>query len=87
MYLIPETLILFFFLQSCSQVLKPKGSIFITTLNKNLVSWLGGIVGAEYILRLLPIGTHDWNKFISPDETRRLLEECKQFTSLFDFYL
>ena len=59
--------------QSCSTVLKPKGSIFITTLNKNIISWLGGIVAAEYILRLLPMGTHDWNKFISPEETSQLL--------------
>ncbi|KAL7297996.1 hypothetical protein TKK_0009006 [Trichogramma kaykai] len=67
------------FLRSCSKVLKPHGSIFITTLNKNMISWLGGIVGAEYILRLLPVGTHDWNKFITPEETKQLLEKnhCK----------
>ncbi|XP_014219422.1 ubiquinone biosynthesis O-methyltransferase, mitochondrial [Copidosoma floridanum] len=67
------------FLKSCTEVLKPKGSIFITTFNKNFISWLGGIIGAEYLLRLLPVGTHDWNKFISPEDTRRILEKynCK----------
>ncbi|KAJ8683396.1 hypothetical protein QAD02_019188 [Eretmocerus hayati] len=67
------------FLKSCSEVLKPNGSIFITTFNKNLISWLSGIVGAEYILRLIPVGTHDWNKFIAPEETRRILDnyDCK----------
>ena len=42
--------------------------MFIATLNKTLKSYLFAIVGAEYILRWLPIGTHDWNKFIKPDE-------------------
>ncbi|XP_058791220.1 ubiquinone biosynthesis O-methyltransferase, mitochondrial [Phymastichus coffea] len=67
------------FLKSCTEVLKPNGSIFITTLNKNVISWLGGIIGAEYILKLLPMGTHDWNKFITPEDTRRFLEryDCK----------
>ena len=65
------------FLKSCSEALLPNGSLFITTLNKNIVSWLGGIVAAEYVLRLLPLGTHDWNKFISPEEVRRLLDKCK----------
>ena len=42
--------------------------MFIATLNKTLKSYMFAIVGAEYILRWLPIGTHDWNKFIKPDE-------------------
>lgn len=67
------------FLKCCISTLKPGGSIFLTTLNKTLPSWLGGIVAAEYILRLVPKGTHDWNKFISPAEMQRLLETygCK----------
>ncbi|XP_011496753.1 PREDICTED: hexaprenyldihydroxybenzoate methyltransferase, mitochondrial [Ceratosolen solmsi marchali] len=70
------------FLKSCVKLLKPKGSIFITTINKNLISYLAGIIGAEYILQVLPIGTHDWNKFISPEDTRRLLNECNCNTRL-----
>ena len=42
--------------------------MFIATLNKTLKSYLFAIIGAEYILRWLPIGTHDWNKFIKPEE-------------------
>mgnify|MGYP001230488775 FL=1 len=42
--------------------------MFIATLNKTLKSYMFAIVGAEYILKWLPIGTHDWNKFIKPDE-------------------
>lgn len=61
---------------------KPGGSFFITTLNKTLLSWLGGIIAAEYLLKLAPTGTHDFNKFISPDETRRLLEACGYRTKL-----
>lgn len=64
------------FLKSCTAPLLPGGSIFITTLNKTNFSWIGGIVFAEYILNVIPKGTHDWNKFISPLETQRLLEQC-----------
>ncbi|XP_015597598.1 ubiquinone biosynthesis O-methyltransferase, mitochondrial [Cephus cinctus] len=70
------------FLKSCAAVMKPGSSIFITTLNRTLPSWLGGIVAAEYLLKLVPRGTHDWNKFIHPDETRRLLEACGCKTKL-----
>jgi len=70
------------FLKSCTDTLKPGGSIFVTTLNKTMASWLGGIIAAEYVLNLVPPGTHDWNKFISPDETRRLLESCDCKTKL-----
>ena len=42
--------------------------MFIATLNKTLKSYMFAIIGAEYILKWLPIGTHDWNKFIKPDE-------------------
>lgn len=65
------------FVSSLTATLKPGGSVFITTLNKTFPAWAGGIIAAEYILRLLPIGTHDWNKFISPNETQCLLEKCK----------
>ena len=49
--------------------------MFIATLNKTLKSYLFAIVGAEYILRWLPIGTHEWNKFVKPDELILLLKK------------
>lgn len=58
----------------CSHVLKPGGSLFITTINKTNLSYVLGIVVAEQLLRIVPSGTHDWEKFISPVELERLLE-------------
>jgi len=54
------------FIQKCSKLIKKNGIIFISTINKNLKSYAFAILGAEYILRWLPIGTHDWNKFLTP---------------------
>ena len=48
--------------------------MFTATLNRTIVSYIKAIVGAEYILRWLPIGTHDWNKYLKPDE---LIKICK----------
>ena len=56
------------FIKNCSKFLKKGGVMFIATINKNLKSYFFAILGAEYILRWLPIGTHDWNKFLSPQE-------------------
>ena len=56
------------FIQNCSKLIKKKGIMFVATLNKNLKSYIFGIVGAEYILRWLPIGTHDWDKFFTPQD-------------------
>lgn len=53
---------------SCARLTKPGGRVFFSTINRNPKSWLFAIVGAEYILRLLPRGTHDWQKFIKPSE-------------------
>lgn len=53
---------------ACAQLVKPGGRVFFSTLNRNPKSWLFAIVGAEYVLRLLPRGTHDWQKFIKPSE-------------------
>ncbi len=53
---------------ACSQLAKSKGQVFLSTLNRNLKSYLFAIVGAEYVLNLLPKGTHDWDKFIQPSE-------------------
>ena len=57
-----------FFIKNCSTMIKNKGIMFVATINKNLKSYFFSILGAEYILRWLPIGTHDWNKFLSPQE-------------------
>ncbi|MDC3037535.1 bifunctional 2-polyprenyl-6-hydroxyphenol methylase/3-demethylubiquinol 3-O-methyltransferase UbiG [Candidatus Pelagibacter sp.] len=62
-----------FFLQSCSKLLKKNGLMFIATINKTLKSYVFAIVGAEYILRWLPIGTHDWEKFIKPEVLKEIL--------------
>ena len=55
----------------CAQLAQPGGSVFFSTINRNLKSWLNAIVGAEYVLRLLPRGTHDYQKFIKPSELAR----------------
>ena len=57
-----------FFLKKSTQLLKKNGLMFVATLNKTLKSYLFAIIGAEYILRWLPIGTHDWNKFVKPTD-------------------
>ena len=57
-----------FFLKSCAKLLKRNGIMFVATLNKTLKSYLFAIIGAEYVLRWLPIGTHEWEKFIKPEE-------------------
>ena len=64
-----------FFLNSCSKLLKKNGVMFIATLNKTLKSYLFAIVGAEYILRWLPIGTHEWEKFVKPDDLISILKK------------
>jgi len=61
------------YLESCFHLLKPKGIMFTATLNRTLTSYVKAIVGAEYVLRWLPIGTHDWNKFIKPEELEKKL--------------
>ena len=63
------------YLNSCFKLLKPKGIMFTATLNRTLTSYVKAIVGAEYILKWLPIGTHDWNKFIKPEELEKKLTD------------
>ncbi|XP_010159166.1 PREDICTED: hexaprenyldihydroxybenzoate methyltransferase, mitochondrial, partial [Eurypyga helias] len=65
------------FIKCCSQVLKPEGSLFITTINKTQLSYVLGIVVAEKILGIVPEGTHEWEKFVPPEELERLLESSK----------
>ena len=64
------------FLKSCSNLLQKNGLMFIATLNKTLKSYLFAIIGAEYILRWLPIGTHEWEKFVKPED---LISKLKRY--------
>ena len=63
------------YLSSCFGLLKQRRIMFTATINRTLTSYLKAIVGAEYILRWLPIGTHDWNKFIKPEELEKKLTD------------
>ena len=56
------------YLKSCVKLLKKDGLMFTATINRTFTSYIKAIIGAEYILRWLPIGTHDWNKFLCPGE-------------------
>lgn len=58
-------------IQACTLMAKPGGSVFFSTINRNPKSYLFAIIGAEYVLRLLPKGTHDYAKFIKPSELAR----------------
>ena len=61
------------YIESCYKLLKKNGIMFTATLNRTLTSYVKAIIGAEYILRWLPIGSHDWNKFIKPEELEKIL--------------
>ena len=56
------------FIKNCSSLIEKNGIMFVATINKNLKSYFYAILGAEYIFKWLPIGTHDWNKFLTPQE-------------------
>ncbi|NXA43610.1 COQ3 protein, partial [Eudromia elegans] len=62
------------FIKCCYQVLKPEGSLFITTINKTQLSYVLGIVIVEKVIGIVPEGTHEWEKFVSPEELQHLLE-------------
>ena len=64
-----------FFINSCSKLLKKNGLMFVATLNKTLKSYVFAIIGAEYVLRWLPIGTHDWEKFVRPNDLKKILNK------------
>ena len=64
-----------FFINSCSKLLKKNGLMFVATLNKTLKSYIFAIIGAEYVLRWLPIGTHDWEKFVRPEDLKKILSK------------
>ena len=69
------------FLKESSKFLKKNGIMFIATLNKTLKSYIFAILGAEYVLRWLPIGTHDWNMFVKPDD---LVKICRENSLILD---
>jgi 2-polyprenyl-6-hydroxyphenyl methylase/3-demethylubiquinone-9 3-methyltransferase len=64
-----------FFLNSCSKLLKKNGLMFVATINKTLKSYIFAIVGAEYVLKWLPIGTHEWEKFVKPEDLKNILKK------------
>ena len=66
-----------FFLESCSALLKKDGIMFVATLNRTLKSYAFAIVGAEYVMRWLPIGTHEWEKFVKPEELINITHKKK----------
>ncbi|XP_002069278.3 ubiquinone biosynthesis O-methyltransferase, mitochondrial [Drosophila willistoni] len=78
-------------LEACVRSLKPGGSIFITTINKTLPMWIGGVLIGEYVLNLAPKGTHHWDKMISPLDVQRILDTMNCQTvlingSTYDFW-
>jgi len=62
--------------RACAQLARPGGQVFFSTLNRNLKSYLLAVIGAEYLLRLLPKGTHDYAKFIKPSELARYCRDA-----------
>ena len=68
------------YLKSCKDLLKKNGLMFTATINRTLTSYIKAILGAEYILKWLPIGTHDWNKFVKPEELQKKLNK-ENFTT------
>ena len=73
-----------FFLKSCSKLLNKNGLMFVATINKTIKSYVFAIVGAEYVLRWLPIGTHDWEKFVKPEELKEILSKNNLFLKKLD---
>ena len=63
------------FLNQTSKFLKKNGLMYVATINKTLKSYLFAIIGAEYILKWLPIGTHDWDKFVKPNKLREIAKQ------------
>jgi 2-polyprenyl-6-hydroxyphenyl methylase / 3-demethylubiquinone-9 3-methyltransferase len=61
------------FVKTCASMLRPGGLMFVATLNRTFKSFALGIIGAEYVLRWLPKGTHQWEKFVTPEELEHWL--------------
>ena len=64
-----------FFIKKSSELLKKNGIMFVATLNKTFKSYVFAIIGAEYVLKWLPIGTHDWEKFVKPNDLIKISEK------------
>ena len=64
------------YLGACARLVKPGGLMFVATLNKTLKSLALAKIGAEYVLRWLPPGTHDWSRFVEPRRLHAMLEEA-----------
>ena len=62
---------------ACSELLKPGGSLFLSTINRNPRAWVTAIVGAEYIFNILPKGTHEFAKFIKPSELAKYMRNAE----------
>lgn len=69
------------FIKNCSKLIKKNGIMFVATINKNLKSYLFAIIGAEYILRWLPIDTHSWDKFLTPQDLEIITNKNNFVTS------
>ena len=69
------------YIKSCGKLLRKNGLMFTATLNRSFTSYVKAIIGAEYLLRWLPIGTHDWNKFVKPEELEKFLSQ-ENFSTL-----
>ena len=69
-----------FFIKESSKLLRKNGIMFVATLNKTLKSYAFAIIGAEYILKWLPIGTHDWEKFVKPDDLIKISKKNNLLT-------
>ncbi|MCE3232687.1 MAG: ubiG [Rickettsiaceae bacterium] len=63
------------FVKACSELVKPGGIMIVATMNRTVKSYAFAIIGAEYILKWLPCGTHDWEKFLKPSEIEKPLRE------------
>lgn len=64
------------FVATCASMVKPGGLMILATINRTLKSFALAIVGAEYVLRWVPRGTHRWDKFVTPSELERAVEAC-----------
>lgn len=70
------------FLRACASLVKPGGLLFVATMNRTLKAYALAIVGAEYVLRWLPRGTHDWKKFLKPSEVEAVLRDMLKLKQL-----
>jgi 2-polyprenyl-6-hydroxyphenyl methylase/3-demethylubiquinone-9 3-methyltransferase len=64
------------FLKAIAPLVKPGGILIVSTLNRTLKAYALAIIGAELVLRWLPLGTHNWNRFVTPEELRRALKDA-----------